>query len=350
MKKIKNIDNYINKSSKQDFYKTNYDNLFDNKIRTRGINYYISDRVSNITYNNNIIKTKVRGTKNYNVIIKIINNKKIDVKCNCTYHQNSNIYCKHVYASLVSTISEGSYESLIDKYNKNKEKLIDISNKINELSIINKKYLDTGFLYTNYEIYIKNLDYYKNYMKELESSINEKTHIGLKRAVNNSYYYLNSVIDDYNRLIDHINYGKKVYNKKQEDDTISVTYSFDDSYIFNELDDKIANVPLEVLEKVKKENARLGEDNEIIDKAIEERIKRGKLIKEKKEITKCDNKISIMRAIYNLFFKNSNNKKSEQDYLFSKIEQEEIDKGNYELYQFDEEDLEDDDYYFEDID
>ena len=57
-------------------------------------------------------------------------------------------------------------------------------------------------------------------------------------------------------------------------------------------------------------------------------------------------------AIFSVFSSNSKSSKHStfNDHNYSSIEQEEILKGNYEPYQFEEEELEDDDYYFEDPD
>ena len=208
---------------------------------------------------------------------------------------------------------------------------------VNEKDIdnLNKEDLEY-FLYNSEDIYLllaikHNMSKYK-FDTETHNDINE---------------YINNAIDSIYK-IDEL---KKVKQKMKE-------YGFGLTYInkaifnlrFNiykksndplirKLDTYIENTPLEVLEKVSEDNIKNDRDNRIIEKGI----------KNKKKKSIKENKQSIFAGInsfFSLFTSSSKNTNDNSNY--SSIEEEEIAKGNYEPYQFEEEDLEEDDYYYED--
>lgn len=166
--------------------------------------------------------------------------------------------------------------------------------------------------------------------------------------------YINSAIDSIYK-IDEL---KEVKQKMKE-------YGFDLSYInkaifklkFNvykesndplirNLDAYIENTPLEVLEKVSEDNIKNDRDNRIIEKAIKNKKKKIKEIEKLRKKEAKQNKLINLDTLFSLFTRSST--KQDNNYNYSSIEEEEIRKGNYESYQFEEEDLEEDDYYFED--
>lgn len=173
--------------------------------------------------------------------------------------------------------------------------------------------------------------------------------------------YINSSIDSIYR-VDEL---KKVKQKLTE-------YKFDLSYVdkaiynlkFNihkqsndplirKLDAYIETRPMGVLEKVGEDNIKNGRDNRIIEKAISNKKKKLKEIKKLKRriaFNKVLDTLSNIEELLSIFTSKSKKTKKHNYnlYDYSLLEQEEILNGNYEPYQFEEEELEEDDYYFED--
>ena len=129
---------------------------------------------------------------------------------------------------------------------------------------------------------------------------------------------------------------------------MSHTYKIDDSIVFKRVDDTLASLDINTLEKVREELIKKGEDTELIDKAIIERKRRDEIIKEKnKEHDKEMRKLSRMALLSGLFggliSKNSN---SSSDLM--SWEEDAIKNDGYKDYNFEEEELEEDDFYYED--
>ena len=105
-------------------------------------------------------------------------------------------------------------------------------------------------------------------------------------------------------------------------------YNIDDSMVYESIDKMFDDIDLEYLIMARDELIRDGEDTEIIDKVIEKR--KGNKERESKDID-----VSKMGSILGLIegLKKKNNSDVDND---------------YEDYNFEEEELEDDDYYFED--
>lgn len=110
-----------------------------------------------------------------------------------------------------------------------------------------------------------------------------------------------------------------------------------DDPLIEALDTYIESLPLELLEKVREQNEKDNFDNDIIDKAISN--KKAKIKAQEKS-----NKRGLLSTLFTLFSSNNNTNK------FNSIEDEEINNGNYEPYQYEEEELEEDDYHYDDLD
>ncbi len=96
--------------------------------------------------------------------------------------------------------------------------------------------------------------------------------------------------------------------------------SKEDSFIFDMIDGELSNFDLDTLYKIRRKFEANNYDTEVIDKII--------VSKEKEEkLSKSDDFDELMPW-----------------------EREEVDSGNYEPFNFEEEDLEDDDYYNDDLD
>ena len=101
----------------------------------------------------------------------------------------------------------------------------------------------------------------------------------------------------------------------------------DDKRLFQYLDEYIESLPLEVLEQSRMKIVQENGDTSIIDKAINNKIQKEQKLK---------NKTSLFEIIGLLF-----SKKNKNDY---------INNNEYKPYQYEEEELEEDDYFYEDID
>lgn len=121
-------------------------------------------------------------------------------------------------------------------------------------------------------------------------------------------------------------------------------------------------MPLEILEKIRNDDEKHGKSTEIIDKAINKRKKMDAYIKSSKDKEKREqDRIMKEQKSYKrvLFFEllsgifegignlGNTTKKSDTDYLMP-WEQDLVNKGEYESYNFEEEDMDEDDYYYED--
>ena len=330
---------------------TKYDDLFKPRIKSRGIKYSILNKVNDINNINGIVKAKVLGTQEYDVSIKFNKETIKEVSCTCPYHEKST-YCKHIYAVLYE-LSKKDKEETRKRYKEyvlyNAKIVNDFFIEVNSIIKHNKKNFNDEFF-----------DMYSNIYYDLEGKY---TDLKLdKKELSQLNDYLNIIKQDYEKLeeiynqvlklkdidldIDDIN-EKDIDNLDKVDINEKNIDSLDNEDIYEESDDSlirildtyIENTPLEVLEKVSEDNIKNGRDNRIIEKAI----------KNKKKKSIKENKQSIFAGI-NSFFSlfTSSSKNTNNNSSYSSIEEEEIAKGNYEPYQFEEEDLEEDDYYYED--
>ena len=233
--------------------RTKVDWCFSQKSKDIGFWYYTKEKITNISKLGNKYSAQI-ADYNVEVLFSSITKDEIDdVECQCSYYENEDNYCPHVYALVCAA-------SNIKKENIN----FDI-NYINKYTKLNQKQIKEQFNK-------KNID-----MIDLDL-------LGFK------------------------------YEDLFEEQT---------EPIFDYLDEYIESMPMEVLQQARLKTIKENGDTSYL-------IKQYKTKKEKK-IPK--NGISV----FNLFsLKNNKNKK--------------INNNSYEPYQFEEEELEEDDYYYEDLD
>lgn len=194
--------------------------------------------------------------------------------------------------------------------------------------LLRVKYNSNKYNYTDFDIEI--LDDNINEMIEEIKDINE---LEKYKIIMKNYGFSTSFID------------KRIYNKKN-----GIIEELDDPLLIS-LNDYIASMPMEVLEKVRKDEAANNEGTEIIDRAIITKKQNGGLQKlQKKEESKSRRKVGLLGLLSGLFFSNTNNKSSVITDGLMPWEEDLVNKGEYEPHQFEEEELEEDDYYFEDDD
>lgn len=137
------------------------------------------------------------------------------------------------------------------------------------------------------------------------------------------------------------------------------SFTIDDSPMFDALDNYFANLPLNALEEARKQMIENNEDTGIIDKAIKERKRIDDEIKNKQEHSRNNEqqfqpkakksvRKTIFDGIFSNLFNNSINSNENDSFDLTPLEKTEIHKGNYDSFQFEEDGLEEDDYYYED--
>ena len=106
--------------------KINFENEFLADILNKGYEYYLDNKVSNLTVNDNIVNATVNG---YKVNLEIDDNVFVDGECSCLY----NGYCKHIAAVLY-------YLNNCDLNNRSNYSLEDIIKMIPEKDVRNFLY------------------------------------------------------------------------------------------------------------------------------------------------------------------------------------------------------------------
>ena len=364
MEKLKEIEFDVRRYRVPGIYNNKYDHLFDQNRIFYGQGIYMTHKIDNLSIDKDVVTSVVHGTTDYNVKIKFLPNDEIDVSCECPYHKETNKYCKHIYATLIAVHMKDIREERIKEFHDNIDKTKKIMEDYSKLIEDNKQYLSilTKALLPSTPVT------YLNKVKEMEEKFDpNKDNIVLNLA-QESCWNLRSAIEHYNYLVDTIIEDKKEYEEEQKnkkDDTISFEFEIgpDSDELFNYLDDLMASQDLSVLEKAKKQLIKEGKPIDVIDKAINERKRRDKIalknrvkdalkegIHESIENRKRNKRYRkmIRRAIFSgLFFGLIGSSGSSNPDL-NPWEQDYIDKGDYEPFQFEEEDLEDDDFYNED--
>ena len=85
------------------FDKSIYDSMFETKIMDRGEKYYIENRIKDLIEVGNKYSCKINGTEEYDVSITFNKenlNEIIEISCSCPYFLENDKNCKHIYALL----------------------------------------------------------------------------------------------------------------------------------------------------------------------------------------------------------------------------------------------------------
>lgn len=284
-----------------------YNDLFSSGIRERGEVYFKEDRISNFSQDNNKYTCQVNGTNKYDVSLTFSDENPDEIKeasCTCPYYTGEHKYCKHIYALLYKIKCSNNQEIIDNKFAQIGSETADM---------INKAAKDVN---ENFEKYNKNIveqfvKYTKNIHEQLEywtyHYLNVKTEHGRLNALQCLIKYTSGadlrIKDLMNKMKDPA-YADDVYDEDIDDD-------FDD----NDFD----------------------EDNVTEDSK-----------------TRLLDELAIYQMSKNLFDNKGHKKEnfsdySEQDLADSGLEEwqkDEVRKGNWEPWSFDENnEFEDDDYY-----
>ena len=296
---------YIEKTLRlpERFIETPYDNLFLSQIKSRGEEYFLNNKISNFKIENNKCTATITGTENYDVSIEFYKNKKVKkVLCTCPYYQKDEKYCKHLYALL--------------------------------LQYCNNTKLDG---YVNKETY-----------KEIKKKE--------KRVNDNFYNRMLSICDSMKEIIKNT---EEFYDSCEIEDE-DITSMYEEIILYKDKIDTYGNTKIidlneELIETAKDDLYEL--ENLYDNLTLEyEEIKSNI---ETEELEYEEDEAFMIGAAY-LLNKSEKRKRQEQEEYEAERENlrntwglmdheiDEVQKGNYEPWQFEEEELEEDDYYYED--
>ena len=289
------------------FDKSIYDNLFTPNVIERGEEYFSDGKISNFSQSENKYTCKVNGTNQYDVQITFNAEKPDEIEeasCTCTYYTRQHKFCKHIYALLYKVKCSQNKEILDKKFAKIASETADM---------ITKAAKDVNKNIDNYnrDVVEQFVKYTKNIHEQIEywtyHYLNVKTEHGRLNALQCLIKYTSGadlrIKDLMNKMKDPA-YADDVYDEDIDDD-------FDD----NDFD----------------------EDNVTEDSK-----------------TRLLDELAIYQMSKNLFDNKGHKKEnfsdySEQDLADSGLEEwqkDEVRKGNWEPWSFDENnEFEDDDYY-----
>lgn len=114
--------------------KIKFEDKFEDKILSRGYDYYKNNLVQDVHMVDDLIVAKVIGSKTYKAFIQVEDDDLIEVGCSCPY-ASDRLYCKHI-AALLYYLEENDVDESSKKY-KNKR-----TNLRNIIKNIDKKELE----------------------------------------------------------------------------------------------------------------------------------------------------------------------------------------------------------------
>ena len=179
-----------------------YDNLFFDKIMERGIEIYLSDKISDLNHKDNVYTCKIKGSDIYDVSVSFKKNiDEVDtMTCTCPFaKEGSN--CKHMYAWLLKIKCDYTDKELKKEIKKGLKELKQIFKAFDRDSIL--------FKYKNpeYSEDINNLKeqmkcFRSMYKKVLQNSKNDKLDLIVIKDINNLIETLYKRIDNFNEYIE----------------------------------------------------------------------------------------------------------------------------------------------------
>ncbi len=239
--------------------KIDFENEFLDYILSRGYEYYINNKVSNISINDNIVSATVNGNYNYKVNLEIEDNIFFDGECSCPYFESSG-YCKHMAAVLYYL-----NENKNCKTNKNFN-LEDIVNKIEEKDL-------RKFLYTNL---VNNSDWFNRFRVEFSNYFPK---LSKENYRNKIYHAINKCCDrhgfiDYNNTsnYEHVMYefieeAEKLVDNEDYETAFTIITVILDSIPDTDIDDSngstgeiaeaVIEIIFDILDKVDDKNSAI---------------------------------------------------------------------------------------------
>lgn len=280
------------------FDKSIYDETFPIQIRGRGESYFENDKLKYFKQNGNKYTCTVKGTEDHKVSLTFREDSDEieEASCTCPYFADKNNNCKHIYALLYKVKCSGNKDVIINEI---KENLNSIKTMI------------------------------KNSQDYIDRNKSHFTSAAIQEHYNYTHYY------DYT----FNNIENKLSNNTLEDTLLKY------------LEDLIS-ISSELKTKIKKTlNSENTSNNNIVNTSNN---------------SKDSSKIGLTDVVAGLVIADTiddyiQKKKDKDDYNVSGYTDDELDdygledwqkdlvkKGDYEPWNFEEEDLEEDDYYYED--
>ena len=118
-----------------------YEKSFEPQIRFRGQKYYAENRVENVNRIGELWKCEVIGTERYNVSIKFENDEIVESNCNCPYYEKDNQNCKHIYALLIKAKCEGNLSKILEAITDYSKRMTNLVKEESEYITNNQKSL-----------------------------------------------------------------------------------------------------------------------------------------------------------------------------------------------------------------
>ena len=290
------------------FDKSIYDDLFSSGVRERGEVYFKEDRISDFSQDNNKYTCKVNGTKQYDVTLTFSDENTNEIKeasCTCPYYTEEHKYCKHIYSLLYKIKCSQNQEIIENKFAKICSETADMITKA-------AKDVNENFDNYNRNIVEQFVKYTKNMQEQLESMTYRYIKLKTEHSKLNA---LQSLIETTDGADSRIN---DLMNKMK-----------DPAYADDDFDEDI-------------------DDDDFDDDDFDE--------DEKDSKSKLLDDLAVGYMAYNLFNdiggkkKHRNNsdysEKDLDDFGLEEWQKNEVRKGNWEPWSFDENnEFEDDDYY-----
>lgn len=161
-----------------------YNTLFKPQIRQRGMQYFIQNKVKNLTQKDNKYIATVKRTKNYKVNIIFDNDDILSATCNCPYYEDNKEYCKHIYSVLCNVKCK---DNLSIVHNTIQDYMIKIKEMIYNLKYLKLKNNILNKYEEKIKIYEKNIEKY---------SMDEDSLLYLLKLIIQNTYYLELELKD----------------------------------------------------------------------------------------------------------------------------------------------------------
>lgn len=295
-----------------------YNNKFYPQIKARGEIYYNENRIKNITSSNNVWNCKVDGTEEYDVSITFDStdiNKILEATCTCPFYKKDNQYCKHIYSLLYKLKCTENNEKIHKEFENNIIEINTMIKNVDDYILRNQSHYSKRIIekFNQYkEQCMNNIENIKNGFKEAKIEETKLRYLIILLET------LNAVKQDLKAFIDSENSSDEYNNYEivEEDDDDDFDDDFDD-----ELDDDDFDI----------DNNKTKMSDVITGIAL------GSILFNHKNKDNTPENISEF------------SEKELDDYGLEEWQKEEVRKGNYYPWSFEEDgDLEEDDYYYDD--
>ena len=289
------------------FDKSIYDNLFTPNVIERGEEYFSDGKITNFSQSENKYTCKVNGTNQYDVQITFNAEKPNEIEeasCNCTYFTRQHKYCKHIYALLYNVKCSQNKEILDNKFAK-------IASETADIIIKSTKDVNKNIDNYNRDVVEQFVKYSKYIHEQLEYWTYHYIHV---KTENSRLNTLQCLIEATNGVDLRI---KDLMNKMKDP-------AYADDVYDEDIDDDF-------------------DDNDFDEDNVTEDSK-----------TRLLDELAIYQMSKNLFDDKGHKKENFSDYSEQDLadfgleewQKDEVRKGNWEPWSFDENnEFEDDDYY-----